>query len=142
MSFKIGDKVLFGRKHGQQSLGEVVKVNRKSLKVKLLEPRGVYKAHAVGGIWRCAPSLCTLVADHSQSQFPVIEKRSEEELMRSIDILYSRMSPENISWDGERSRTEVKRAYSRLKAQLRVCFKELGREVSEHEAYTYCKNMR
>jgi len=57
--FKTGDRVYFGRKHGEQSLGEVVKVNLKNLKVKLLEERGRKRKHEVGGVWTVSPFLCT-----------------------------------------------------------------------------------
>jgi len=55
---KVGMKVYFGRKNGEKSLGEIVKVNRKNLKVKLLEARGTYRDYKVGGIWNVPPSLC------------------------------------------------------------------------------------
>ena len=57
--FKTGDRVYFGRKHGEQSLGEVVKINAKTLKVKLLEERGRNRKHEVGGVWTVSPFLCT-----------------------------------------------------------------------------------
>ena len=60
MTFSPGDLVYFGRPNGEKSLGEVLKVNRKSLKVKLLEERGVRRSYKVGGEWRVPPSLCTL----------------------------------------------------------------------------------
>jgi hypothetical protein len=137
MSFIVGDKVHFGRKNGQQSLGEVVKVNRKSLKVKLLEPRGMYKAHKVGGIWRCHPSMCTPVG---QDTTPT-PTRSEEDLMRAIDICFCGLSPENLTCDGELSRTESNRRYRKLMGQLKAAFVELGRTVTEDEAYKYCKRL-
>ncbi len=148
MSFIVGDKVYFGRKNGQQSLGEVVKVNRKSLKIKLLEPRGMYKAHKVGGVWRCPPSLCTpaTVGLESVQSEPALTipgnvQRSEEELMRAIDICFCNLSPENLTCDGELSRTESNRRYRGLMRQLKSLFRELGREVTEDEAYTYCKGL-
>lgn len=48
----VGDKVYFGRAHGEQTLGEVLKVNEKTVKVRQLEPRGVAKAHPVGTVWK------------------------------------------------------------------------------------------
>ncbi len=148
MSFIVGDKVHFGRKNGQQSLGEVVKVNRKSLKIKLLEPRGMYKAHKVGGIWRCHPSLCTPVTAGGEPvrsepalTIPGNVQRSEEDLMRAIDICFCNLSPENLTCDGELSRTESNRRYRGLMRQLKTLFRELGREVTEDEAYKYCKRL-
>jgi hypothetical protein len=141
-TFKVGDKVRFGRDNGEQSLGEVVKVNRKSLKVKLLESRGRYKAHRVGGVWRCPPSLCTLVDGEGGEEAPLKPTRSQEELMRAIDIVYCGLSPENLSCDGELSRTATMGRYRNLKRQLRTLCAEIGREVSEGECYRYFEEMR
>jgi len=57
--FQVGEQVRFGRGNGEQTLGEIVKVNPKKLKVKQLEGRGTMKSHAVGTIWTVPPSLCT-----------------------------------------------------------------------------------
>jgi hypothetical protein len=65
--FHVGQKVLFGRTNGEKTLGEVVKVNPKKLKVKQLETRGQQRSHAVGTIWTVPPSLCT-PADGSTPQ--------------------------------------------------------------------------
>ena len=70
MTFNIGDRVYFGRTNGEKSLGEVVKVNRKSLKVKLLEERGARRNYAVGGTWRVPPSLCTLADEDRPADRP------------------------------------------------------------------------
>src|SRR6476646_3244892 len=60
MTFIRGQKVLFGRASGEQTLGEVIKVNRKSIKVKTLEARGYGRGSTPGTIWRVHPSLLTL----------------------------------------------------------------------------------
>lgn len=57
--FQIGDQVLFGRGHGEKTLGEVVRKGRKNLKVKQLEARGSQRTYSVGTIWTVPPSLCT-----------------------------------------------------------------------------------
>lgn len=61
MSFKIGDEVSFGRPNGEKTLGKIVKVNRKSLKVETLESRGVNGRVPAGKVWRVHPSLCEKV---------------------------------------------------------------------------------
>lgn len=58
-TIKVGDKGYFGRNNGEKTYGEVVKVNRKTLKVKQLEDRGTQKAHNVGTIWTVAKTLWT-----------------------------------------------------------------------------------
>lgn len=58
-TFKVGQRVLFGRRHGEQTLGEVVAVNRVKLKVRQLESRGTMRTHPIGTIWTVPPTLCT-----------------------------------------------------------------------------------
>jgi hypothetical protein len=52
-----GAIVTFGRTHGEHTLGQVVRVNRKNVKVVQLEPRGSNKAHEVGSFWRVPKAL-------------------------------------------------------------------------------------
>jgi hypothetical protein len=59
--FMKGDKIQFGRKNGEQTLGMVEKVNGKSLKVRTLESRGRDGRSVPGMVWRVHPSLATLV---------------------------------------------------------------------------------
>jgi hypothetical protein len=49
--FKVNDVVIFGRQQGEKTLGTVTKVNRKTVKVRQEESRGMRKAHKVGTIW-------------------------------------------------------------------------------------------
>lgn len=46
-----GMVVSFGRSHGEHTLGEVVRINRKNVKVVQLEPRGSNKSYEVGSLW-------------------------------------------------------------------------------------------
>lgn len=55
--FKLGQKVIFGRKRGEKTLGKVVKINKKTLGVEILEDRG--SKSVVGQVWRVSPALCT-----------------------------------------------------------------------------------
>jgi hypothetical protein len=55
--FQKGDKVYFGRKNGEKTLGEIVRVNRRSYTIKQLESRGLYRDYAVGTKWKVAKSL-------------------------------------------------------------------------------------
>lgn len=149
-----GQKVFFGRSHGEQTLGEVVKVNRARAKVKQLEARGTLKDHAVGTIWTVPFSLLTPAPSDSQPVMapakdadPRVEalgfpntpvrtpKRSEAEIMRDILSVYSGLSPENLTCDGELPASQVRKRASALRAKLRVLFAEIGRPVSEDEAY-------
>lgn len=57
---KVGMKVLFGRTNGEQTLGEIIKVNKARLKVKQLESRGAMRSYPVGTTWTVTAGLCAL----------------------------------------------------------------------------------
>jgi hypothetical protein len=61
--------------------------------------------------------------------------RSEADIMSDIRGVYSSLSPENLTCDGELSRRQVTRKRRQLNSKLKALFEELGREVSEEEAY-------
>lgn len=134
MEWKIGMKVMFGRNNGQKTLGEIVKVNPKKLKVKQLEQRGVQKNHSVGSVWTVPRSLCTPV-DQKHMQRPVATKRSDSEIIEELRQIECGLSPENLSCDGEASRTHVRRTYIRLNKRKAACIRELGREPTFDEMW-------
>lgn len=133
--FRAGEKVFYGRTRGEKTLGEVIKVNPSRIKVKQLEARGV---HPVGTIWNVAPSLCSKAGSDCGGravEAPPAPKRPEADIMREINGLYNSLSPENLTCDGEiRGRAVLVRARG-FRAKLQACFRELGRTVSEDEAY-------
>ncbi len=135
---KVGMKVMFGRSHGEQTLGEIVKVNSVKCKVKQLESRGTLKDHKVGTIWTVPTSLLTpvggTVAASAPVAVPVKPKRPDADIMRDIGKYYNWLSPENLTCDGECSRSEVARRRTAFNAKLRELFAEIGRKVSEDEA--------
>lgn len=141
MEWKIGMRVMFGRQNGQKTLGEIIKVNPKKLKVKQLESRGVYKNHAVGSIWGVPKSLCTPVSDMMVGErgvgktFTPKPSRSDAEIIAELQGIECGLSPENLSCDGEASRTHVMRTYRRLNRRKAECIKELGREPTFDELW-------
>jgi len=62
---------------------------------------------------------------------------TEEKLMDEILQVYIDLSPENISWDGERPQADVIREERFLMRKLKDLFKQIGREVSDIEAYDW-----
>jgi hypothetical protein len=143
MEWKIGMKVMFGRTNGQKTLGEIVKVNPKKLKVKQLEQRGVQKSHRVGSIWTVPRSLCTPVNDMMVGEKGVgktftpkpATSRSDAEIIAELQGIECGLSPENLSCDGEASRAHIMRTYRRLNRRKAECIKELGREPSFDELW-------
>ncbi len=63
--------VMFGRKHGQKTMGEVVKINPRRLKVKQLEGRGRSVNHAIGQVWTVPPSLCEIVSTSDPNHWDI-----------------------------------------------------------------------
>jgi len=134
-SYSVGTKVLFGRSNGEQTLGEVIKVNRVKLKVRQLDTRGTYRTYPVGTVWTVPVSLCTPAEGVPEGPGVSKAARPEAEIKREILGIYCQLSPENLYCDGLVSHSEAKRRARVLKAKLQTCFTELGREVSEFEVY-------
>lgn len=59
------------------------------------------------------------------------------DVKREFLSLASQLSPENLSWDGERSAAETRKAASRLNARWNKLEKQIGRQVSESEAFGF-----
>jgi len=161
---KKGDKVYFGRNFGERTLGEVVKVNRVKVKVRQLESRGTYKSHPIGTVWTVPVSLLTKadsvsavpaprvmpvevqnrLRDNQDRDFAFMRgveapkvKRPDADILTEIRGIYCNLSPENLHCDGEISRSAAARKGAALNRRLRECFTELGRRVSEGEAFGY-----
>lgn len=129
---KVGMKVMFGRGAGEQTLGEIIKVNGVNCKVKQLEVRGSMRSYSVGTVWTVPASLMTPVVVPT---VPAKPKRTNAEIMGDIASCYGQLSPENLHCDGEISRSAAMRKAVAIKARLADLFKEIGRKVSEDEAY-------
>jgi hypothetical protein len=80
--------VSFGRNRGEHTLGEVVRVTRKNVKVVQLEPRGANKSYEVGSLWLVPKEMVSpakvptdrveagkkSVAEHQTQSPPVVVK--------------------------------------------------------------------
>jgi len=138
--FKVGDKVIFGRTHGEQTRGTVVKVNRTTVLVAQDEDRGVYRTREVGTKWKVPFSLCRLAGAESVSTPAVVApkaKRSEAAIMADIRGCYSGLSPENLTCDGELHGAAVARRAAALRSRLASLQAELGRKVSEDDCWKW-----
>jgi len=149
---KVGDRVLFGRTNGQKTLGKIVKKNQKTAKIEQLEERGTQKAHAIGKIWKVPYELITPATTTAQAlaqtSAPTAKERADEPIslmvsgtdraiLEAISVVYSHLSPENLSCDGELSVTEVNRRHRKLTEQLFHLEKALGRPVSEMAIFNW-----
>ena len=71
--YKVGDRVIFGRPNGEQTKGEVVKVNVKNLKVKQIGWRGSGRRRPDGTVWTVPPSLVRHdLLSHQEVEPPVL----------------------------------------------------------------------
>ena len=123
-TFKVGDQVVFGRPNGERTRGTVVRVNRKSLSIEQAEVRGLKRHRAVGTKWRVHPSL----VQHANGAAPAPSaKRPDSVILSDLQSIESRLSPENLHWDGERSPAQARAAERRLNAEKRRLLAELGR---------------
>jgi hypothetical protein len=61
------------------------------------------------------------------------------DIKREFHSLASQLSPETLSWDGERSAAETRKAASRLNARWNELEKQIGRQVTESEAFGFSK---
>jgi hypothetical protein len=136
--FQVGDKVVFGRENGEKTLGTVVKVNAKSVTIRQDEERGASRVREVGTMWRVHPSLVSHAS--ADAAPPVTAKRAEREIMLDILAMHTALSPECLYADGERSRSQARARASQLNARLAELQREIGRNVSESEAYAYVRS--
>ena len=139
-TFRVGDLVQFGRPNGEQTEGRVIRVNAASITIEQTEARGVSRIREAGAKWRVHPSLVRPVSSGSgpaASAAPVAPKaaRSEADLLAALRRIEASLSPENLYWDGERSRAEARRAEARLMADRRALVAELGREPTPRELW-------
>ncbi len=139
-NFNKGDKVYFGRHHGEKTLGEIVKVNSKTYKIRQLEERGVQRSRPAGTIWNVAKEFVTSATSHTPENATVSRlasepARSDAVILREIAGIYSALSPENLSCDGELPPSMIRRTEAALRRRLETLFTELGRRVSEEETF-------
>lgn len=147
----VGQEVTFGRRNGEKTRGEVVKLNPKKAKIATLEDRG--NRSPAGTTWSVPYSMLvpvlgasggTSASAHNKptkvDPLPAYTSGEDFHIMQAILAIYAALSPENLSCDGEAPRDWVRRRSAQLNAKLSALFKALGREVAEHEAYEWASN--
>lgn len=135
---RVGMEVLFGRGNGEYTRGIIEKMNRVKAKVRTLENRGKTVA---GEVWSVPYSLMT-IANGTPSNPPPISYNPFQDpvealTLEAINIVYSKLSPESLTCDGEAPASLINSKRTRLNRQLRGLFQVLGREVDENTAFTW-----
>ena len=147
MEYKIGMKVSFGRPNGEKTVGLIVKVNPKKLKIEQTEIRGRQRTHSIGTVWTVPKDerfvqVLDLNSTDAHGSTGITTKtpsrphsRSDAVIIAELQEVECGLSPENLSCDGERSHTDVMRVYRRLNKQKATLHRELGREPTFDELW-------
>jgi hypothetical protein len=69
-------------------------------------------------------------------------KRDDATIISECLIIYAALSPENLTCDGEASRTHVRRRAAELNRALKALWKEAGRQITEGECLRAWDNQR
>ena len=141
---RIGMKVYFGRHNGEKTLGEIVKINPTKAKVKTLEQRGRSERHFVGQEWGVPYAMMEPADGATPAASPIVRESlkynpfdKDNTILEAILGVYSELSPENLTGDGELSRSMVRQRYAELQRKLRGLQIALGRNVDETEIYDW-----
>lgn len=132
---ELGDVVIFGRDNGEKTVGKVVRINAATYTIEALEERGTKRTHKAGGKWRVAKKLVRLRDRTLTTPEPVRAPRTEAKILADLRAVESRLSPENLFMDGERSRTAARREERKLIGIRKQLIRELGREPSMDELW-------
>lgn len=146
-SFRLGMKVRFGRRRGEKTLGKIIKMNPKAAKVETLEERG-YSNRPVGQVWTVPYSLMTPAEGETANVVAPVQREpikynpfnEDNPFLELVMGVYSGLSPENLTADGELPMSVVNQKRAKYNRQLRGLFMALGREVSEDEAYEWYRS--
>ena len=123
-TFTVGDRVSWI--HCSRTLtGTVKRVNRKTIST-------VADGDPDSRYWRVPPRL--LSAANGAAPAPKA-KRLDALIIQDLRRVESRLSPENLHWDGERSPAQARAAERRLNAEKRALLAELGRDPTFAEIW-------
>lgn len=154
-----GMKVIFGRGRGEQSLGEIKRVNEKKATVVLLESRGNGRGSEAGSEWGVPYSMMRPATEseikagtgngappaaqsqRSNADTPInynpFQSADDVYILQAINQVYRQLEPEWLTADGERPRAQIQQLYNEYQRKLRGLFAALGREVSETVAFNW-----
>lgn len=148
----IGKQILFGRLHGEKTLGTILKVNINKCKVRQDDLRGNV-GRPIGTSWTVPFELIYLKDASGQPVVPppapvvkkpitdfwIMDNQNELEI---LDGIYGMLSPENLTADGENPMWRVRQLRAELDRKLRACFVLLERDVSEDECIECMERMK
>lgn len=139
---RVGMEVIFGRGNGEYTRGIIEKMNRVKAKVRTTENRGKTSS---GTVWSVPYSLLQIANESTTPVQPEPIKYNpfqgyiETMILDAINAVYSELSPENLTCDGEASLGLINQKRTKLNRQLRGLFHAFGRDVDENTAYQWAK---
>lgn len=151
--FKLHQKVYFGRPNGEQTLGQIDKLNPTKAKVRTLEDRGNGRGASVGAVWNVPYGLLRPADPEAKPGEPappvpkppllyVPYNRIDNLILEAIGGVYCGLSPENLHCDGEASAEHVRQKRAEYARMLKGLLLALGRDVSEGEWYDWNESKR
>jgi len=125
--WKVGDRASFTAQAGRVVTGTVTRVNTKTVTLEGCDDgsRG----------YRVPPSMLRAAAGAGPA--PAAPRRADDAIMGDIFRAYGDLSPENLSCDGELSRSQVATRRAAVNRRLAALQAEMGRRVSEDEAWRW-----
>lgn len=138
----IGMEVVFGKANGEFTKGKITKLNKTTAGVRTEQDRGKTTA---GAVWRVSYNLLSPVDDGSTKppitsetiQYSPFQDTMEQHILEAIACCYNKLSPENISCDGELPITVVEGRRRDLNRKLEYLFQALGRRVGEYSVFNW-----
>jgi len=131
--WNVGDRASFTGKDGRAVTGTVTRVNEKTVTIEQCDDgsRG----------YRVPPAMLRAGGAAKATQTASAAARCDDDaVMRDIHNAYIAMSPENLICDGELTRAQVATRRAAVNRRLADLQAELGRRVSEDEAWAWYMN--
>jgi hypothetical protein len=145
---RIGMEVVFGKGNGEKTKGKVVKLNRTTAGVRTEEDRG---RHTAGAVWRVSYNLLSPSEENNVLETPITSEtivyniyqdQMEQHILEAIACCYNKLSPENISCDGELPPNVVEVRRRELNRKLEGLFQALGRRVGEYSIFNWLEQKK
>ncbi len=129
-------------RYGSTIQAEILKINNKTARVKTLSG---FRRYPAGTILNVGYLLLHPLGENGQVVPPVpvppvkltyhpFQDSIDVSILEAISSCYNNLSPENLTCDGEASRSHINQRAAKLHRQLKGLFYAFGREVGEMEA--------
>ncbi len=151
---QIGQYVRFGRAQGAKTLGQIIKMNPTKAKIKIVGTRGSGRGSTIGSVWNVPYGMLCLAPIAGARAVPIdkyvegklkyslFQPQSDIYIIQAIASVFSELSPENLTQDGELRGTTLSKKKAALNRKLKGLFEAIGRELTESEVYEWERQRR